>query len=112
MPRTVRSAGTGVGAMHLFRVVPNRMPNVPRRNQRRWNDRHQRLNSRNGLLLVNGRSQGRPRYRRGVNLGSEDVMKKIKNAKTAKLILVDGPTVALRCHGGKNGTRWVKAMRA
>src|SRR5450631_1299179 len=44
--------------------------------------------------------------------GSEEVMKKVKNAKTAKLMLVDGPTVALRCHGGRNGTRWVKAMRA
>jgi hypothetical protein len=39
-------------------------------------------------------------------------MKKVKNAKTAKLMLVDGPTVALRCHGGRSGTRWVKAMRA
>jgi hypothetical protein len=44
--------------------------------------------------------------------GSENVMKKIKKAKTLKLILLDGPTVALRCHGGKNGTRWVKAMKA
>jgi hypothetical protein len=44
--------------------------------------------------------------------GSEEVMKKVKNAKTPKLMLVDGPTVALRCHGGRNGTRWVKAMRA
>jgi len=47
----------------------------------------------------------------GAISGSEDVMKKIKNAKIAKLTLVDGPTVALRCHGGKNGIRWVKAMR-
>jgi hypothetical protein len=44
--------------------------------------------------------------------GSEEVMKKVKNAKTAKLMLVDGPTVALRCHGGRSGMRWVKAMRA
>ncbi|MEO6782211.1 MAG: hypothetical protein ABI196_15120 [Bradyrhizobium sp.] len=44
--------------------------------------------------------------------GSEDVMKKIKNAKTTKLTLMDGPTFTLRCHGGKNGTRWVKAMRS
>ena len=36
--------------------------------------------------------------------GSEEVMKKVKNAKTAKLMLVDGPTVALRCHGGRDGT--------
>lgn len=44
--------------------------------------------------------------------GSEAVMRKIKNAKDAKMTLTDGPTVALRCHGGRNGTRWVKAMRA
>lgn len=44
--------------------------------------------------------------------GSEDIMKKIKNAQTAKLTLLDGPTLVLRCHGGKNGTRWVKAMKA
>jgi len=42
--------------------------------------------------------------------GPEDVMKMIKKAKTAKLTLVDGPTLTLRCHGGKNGTRWVKAV--
>lgn len=39
-------------------------------------------------------------------------MKKIKTAKTAKLTLMDGPTLMLRCLGGKNGTRWVKAMKA
>lgn len=44
--------------------------------------------------------------------GSEEVMKKVRNATTAKLTLMDGPTVKLRCHGGRNGTRWVKAMRA
>ena len=38
--------------------------------------------------------------------------KKIKDAKAAKLTLMDGPTVALRCYGGRNGTRWVKAMQA
>jgi hypothetical protein len=44
--------------------------------------------------------------------GSEDVMKRIKKANAAKLELVDGPTVALRCHGGRSGVRWVKAVRA
>jgi hypothetical protein len=40
--------------------------------------------------------------------GSEGVMRKIKNAKLAQLTLMDGPTVALQCHGGRNGTRWVR----
>ena len=53
-----------------------------------------------------------PEIAEGSISGSEDVVKKIKNAKTANLTLVDGPTVALRCHGGKNGTRWVKAILA
>jgi hypothetical protein len=77
-----------------------------------------------GMIVINGRivetvyywltvvPKAGPVIAEGSISGSEDVMKKIKNAKTAKLILVDGPTVALRCHGGKNGTRWGKAMRA
>jgi hypothetical protein len=40
--------------------------------------------------------------------GSEVVMRKVKNAKVAKLTLMDGPTVALQCDGGRNGTRWVR----
>jgi hypothetical protein len=41
--------------------------------------------------------------------GSEDLMKKIKSAAAAKLALVDGPTVILKCYGGRGGVRWVKA---
>lgn len=44
--------------------------------------------------------------------GSEELMRKIKKADAAKLVLEDGLTVLLRCQGGKNGTRWVKAFRA
>jgi hypothetical protein len=44
--------------------------------------------------------------------GSEDVMRKIKRSKAAKLVLVDGPTVMIECLGGKSGVRWVKALRA
>jgi hypothetical protein len=40
--------------------------------------------------------------------GSEGVMRKIKNAKVAQLTLMDGPTVAIECHGGRNGSRWVR----
>jgi hypothetical protein len=43
--------------------------------------------------------------------GSEDVMRKIKKANAAKLVLVDGSTFSLRCHGGRSGVRWVKALR-
>jgi hypothetical protein len=43
--------------------------------------------------------------------GSEDVMRKIKkNATAAKLAVVDGPTVILKCYGGRGGVRWVKAL--
>jgi hypothetical protein len=44
--------------------------------------------------------------------GSEAIMKRIKTANAVKLTLVDGPTLALRCHGGRSGVRWVKAFRA
>jgi hypothetical protein len=43
--------------------------------------------------------------------GPEDVMRRIKQATAAKLTLMNGPSFRLRCQGGKNGTRWVKAMR-
>jgi hypothetical protein len=32
-------------------------------------------------------------------------------AGAAKLALVDGPTLTLRCHGGRGSVRWVKALR-
>jgi hypothetical protein len=43
--------------------------------------------------------------------GSEEVMRQVKKAKYPKLKLTDGPTVILRCQGGSNGSRWVKAFR-
>ena len=43
--------------------------------------------------------------------GSEELMRKIKKAGTVKLELEDGLIVVLRCRGGNNGTRWVKAFR-
>jgi hypothetical protein len=43
--------------------------------------------------------------------GSEELMRKIKKAGTVKLELEDGLVVVLRCQGGNNGTRWVKAFR-
>jgi hypothetical protein len=42
--------------------------------------------------------------------GSEDLMRRVKKAASAKLALVDGPTVLLKCYGGRGGVRWVKAL--
>ncbi|HWX32054.1 MAG TPA: hypothetical protein VNZ53_32060 [Steroidobacteraceae bacterium] len=44
--------------------------------------------------------------------GSEALMRKVKNARSAKLALMDGPTVVIRCEGGRNGVRWIQAIRA
>jgi hypothetical protein len=57
-------------------------------------------------------SEPGPVIAEGSITGSEDVMKRIKRANAATLALADGPTVALRCHGGRSGVRWVKAVRA
>lgn len=43
--------------------------------------------------------------------GSEQLMKKLKSADAVKLMLFEGPSFTLKCHGGRNGVRWVKAMR-
>jgi hypothetical protein len=42
--------------------------------------------------------------------GSEELMRRVKKATAAKLELVDGPTVILKCYGGSGGVRWVKAL--
>jgi hypothetical protein len=42
--------------------------------------------------------------------GSEDLMRRLKQATVTKLALVDGPTVILKCYGGRGGVRWVKAL--
>ena len=42
---------------------------------------------------------------------SEDLLRKLKKAKRATLALEDGPPLALKCDGGRNGVRWVKALR-
>jgi hypothetical protein len=44
--------------------------------------------------------------------GSESLMRKVKKARSAKLALMDGPTVRIFCEGGRNGVRWVRALRA
>jgi hypothetical protein len=52
-----------------------------------------------------------PLIAEGCISGSEELMRSIKKAETAKLVLEDGLTVVIRCRGGHSGTRWVKAFR-
>ena len=42
---------------------------------------------------------------------SEDLLRKLKNAERATLALEDGPPLVLKCEGGRNGVRWVTALR-
>ena len=42
---------------------------------------------------------------------SEDLLRKVKAVNRATLALEDGPPLALKCVGGRNGVRWVKALR-
>jgi hypothetical protein len=77
----------------------------------------------NGTIILDGESvatvyywltvvpMSGPVIAEGSISGSEDVMRKIKKASAAKLVLVDGPTFSLGCHGGRSGVRWVKALR-
>ena len=44
--------------------------------------------------------------------GSEELMRKVKKAKRAILEPEAGPPLALKCEGGLNGVRWVKALRS
>jgi hypothetical protein len=76
-----------------------------------------------GMIIIDGQNvetvyywltvvpEAGPVIAEGSISGSEEVMRKIKHAKVAKLTLSDGPTVALQCHGGRNGTRWVRCRR-
>jgi hypothetical protein len=43
--------------------------------------------------------------------GAEEVMRRIKKSIAPKMALAGGPTVELRCNGGRSGVRWVKALR-
>ena len=77
-----------------------------------------------GIIIIDGESVAQVYYwltispepgdvvAEGSITGSETLMRKVKNARSAKLALIDGPTVMIRCQGGRNGVRWVKAMRA
>ena len=41
----------------------------------------------------------------------EDLLRQVKKAQHATLSLEDGPPVVLKCRGGRDGVRWVKALR-
>ena len=43
--------------------------------------------------------------------GPETLMRQIKKARLVTLALESGPPLALRSAGGRNGVRWVKAVR-
>ncbi len=42
----------------------------------------------------------------------EDLLRQVKKALRATLVLEDGPPVVLKCQGGRSGTRWVKALQS
>jgi hypothetical protein len=77
-----------------------------------------------GIIIIDGKNVDQVYYwltiapepgdviAEGSITGSEALMRKVKNARSANLALMDGPTVMIRCEGGHNGVRWVRAMRA
>jgi hypothetical protein len=77
----------------------------------------------NGAVLINGTEVDTVYYwltivpeageliAEGSISGSEDLMRKIKNAEVARIELEDGLTVVLKCQGGRSGTSWVRAFR-
>lgn len=76
-----------------------------------------------GMLIIDGHDvalvpysltvspEAGPLIAEGAIRGPEPLMRRVRKAKAVQLALEDGPTVALRCEGGNNGTRWVKALR-
>jgi hypothetical protein len=44
--------------------------------------------------------------------GSEQLMRKIRKARAAKLVLADRRVLTIRCKGGRMGVRWIKAIEA
>jgi hypothetical protein len=76
----------------------------------------------NGMLILDGENIATIYYwltvvpepggviAEGSITGSEDLMRRVKKATSAKLALADGPIVILKCYGGRAGVRWVKAL--
>jgi hypothetical protein len=77
-----------------------------------------------GMIIIDGEDVGTiyywltvmpkagPMIAEGSISGPEELMRKLRRTNEVKLALEDGPVVAIRCEGGRNGTRWVKALRA
>jgi hypothetical protein len=47
----------------------------------------------------------------GLISGPEPLLRGIKKASSPKLALEDGPILNIRCQGGRNGARWIKAVK-
>lgn len=76
-----------------------------------------------GMIIIDGRDVALvpysltlapgtgPLIAEGSICGPEPLMRRVKKASTVKLALEDGPVVTIRCEGGRNGVRWVKALK-
>jgi hypothetical protein len=78
----------------------------------------------NGSIIMDGKNVGTVFYwlsitpkpgrviAEGLISGPEPLLRGIKKASSPKLALQDGPMVTIRCQGGRNGARWIKAIKA
>ena len=76
-----------------------------------------------GMIIIDGRDVALVPYSltlapeagtliaEGSICGPEILMRQVKRAGAVKLALEDGPVLTIRCEGGRNGTRWVKAVK-
>jgi hypothetical protein len=74
-----------------------------------------------GMIIIDGRDVAivpyslaptlSPLIAEGSISGPEPLLKRVKCSREVRLALANGAIVSLRCEGGRNGTRWVKAMR-
>jgi hypothetical protein len=76
-----------------------------------------------GMIIIDGRDVALVPYSltlspepgrliaEGSICGPEPLLRLVKRARGVKLALEDGPVVTIRCHGGRNGMRWVKALK-
>jgi hypothetical protein len=76
-----------------------------------------------GAVILDGEDVGTVYYRlsitpkpgrviaEGLISGPEPLLRGIKKANSSKLALEDGPILTIRCQGGRNGARWIKAVK-
>jgi hypothetical protein len=77
-----------------------------------------------GSVILNGQEVGTVYYwlsikpkpgrviAEGMISGPEPMLRCIKKASSSKLTLEDGPTLTIRCQGGRNGARWITAVKS